>query len=230
MGAVETLKGLLGNDREKELAAAYEQGQQNPAIHPTSPGESAQTMQMLGQTNNSTYELGQLALDPDEDIEQFKTFLRGYRIEPRDNAVTGKIEYQKIVIGQALMNDEGVNAVAGSIRTYLGKTFIMTNYTGGSIDKEGTAKAIQVIRLRAKHAAMNMVAPLTLNRKRWAIDDAARGMIINLYGDLVEASLLRSLDDGERKKYYNTVKQIQHTNQQQNLNDTNKRGSFMSNW
>lgn len=226
MGAIDTLKSLLSNDKEKELQQAYEQGQSNPAIMPTSPAESAQTLQMLGQNNSSTFELGQLALDPDEDIEQFKSFLRGYRIVPVETN-DGRVEYQKTMIGQALMNDKGVNAVSGSLRNYMGKSIILTNFTSGS-DAGGdkTDKAIKVIKNRCKHAGVNMVVTLTLKRAEWGIDDINRGLIVDTYCNILEASYYRSLDDGERKKYYNTVKQVQHTNQQQNMNDTKKRGWF----
>jgi len=226
MGALDTLKNLLGKDKEKELQQAYEQGQSNPSIIPTSPAESAQTLQMLGQNNSSTFELGQLALDPDEDIEQFKSFLRGYRIVPTEKP-DGRIVYEKVDTGEALMNDKGVNAVAGSLRNYMGKSIILTNFTSGS-DGAGdkTDKAIKVIKNRCKHASINMIATLTLKRAEWGIDEISRGQILNHYCDIVEASYYRSLDDGERKKYYNTVKQVQHTNQQQNMNDTKKRGWF----
>lgn len=227
MGALDTLKSLLGKDKEKELQQAYEQGQSNPSIMPTSPAESAQTLQMLGQNNSNTFELGQLALDPDEDIEQFKSFLRGYRIQAVENN-DGTVGYKKVDIGQALMNDKGVNAVAGSIRNYMGKTFILTNYTSGSEGAgDKTDKAILVIKNRCKHAGINMIATLTLKRREWGIDDINRGLILNTYCDMVEASLYRSLDDGERKKYYNTQKTVQHLNQQQNMNDMQKkRGSL----
>lgn len=228
MGALDKLKSLISTpDTEKLQQEAYSAGQDNPRIIPTSPAESAQTLQMLGQTNNSTFELGQLALDPDEDIEQLKSWLRGYKIEAvEDNK--GNVTLKKIQTGAKLMNDEGTNAVAGHIRIYFSKTFILTNYTsGGAGDGNKTDAAIAVIRKRCMYACLNLIPPLTFKRREWEIDEANRALILDTITNMIEASLLRSLDDGERKKYYNTQKTVQHLNQQQNMNDLGKKKGIL---
>lgn len=228
MSALDKLKSLISTpDTEKLQAEAYSAGQDNPRIIPTSPAESAQTLQMLGQTNNSTFELGQLALDPDEDIEQFKSWLRGYKIEAvEDNK--GNVTLKKIQTGAKLMNDMGTNAMAGIARIYFGKTFILTNFTsGGAGDGNKTDVALTVIRNRCKNAALNIIPALMINRVEWEINESNRGIIFNILCDMIEASLLRSLDDGERKKYYNTQKTVQHLNQQQNMNDLGKKKGIL---
>lgn len=228
MGALDKLKSLISNtDTEKLQAEAYSAGQENPRIIPASSTETAQTLQMLGQNTSSTFELGQLALDPDEDIEQLKSWLRGYKIEAVEDK-HGNVTLKKVQTGAKLMNDEGTNAIAGLIRIYFSKTFILTNFTsGGAGDGNKTDVAIKEIRKRCMYACLNIIPPLTFKRKEWEIDQANRGLILDTICNMIEASLLRSLDDGERKKYYNTQKTVQHLNQQQNMNDLGKKKGIL---
>ena len=228
MGALDSLKNLIGKgDTEKQISEAYEQGRNNPNINPTSSVEAAQTMHLMNQGMGGAYELGQLALDSNNDIEEFKSFLRGYRVEQReDNA--GNIVLVKVDLGEALMNEKGVNFMVGNLRLYYSKSFLLTNYTSGGEGMSGKIdKAIEMIHVRCKHAAISMIIVLTLKRRDWDIKEQSRLSITNAYTDAVEASLLRSLDDGERRKYYNTQKEVRNINQQQNMNEmNNKRPMF----
>jgi hypothetical protein len=229
MGRLSALKAAILGDKaiEQTIQQAYNEGQNNPSITPIGPMESAQSMALMRQADNPSFELGQLALDPNEDIEQFKSFLRGYVIQQAEDE-KGNPTLKKIVTGAPLMNEKGVEAIAGSMRVYGGKNFVLTNYTSGNSSQGGKIdQAIKDIRKRVLWAGIKMSVALGINRIEWGRDSSARLVIINMYTDVLEATLLRSLDDGERRKYYNTQKQITHTNQQQMINDA-PRNKFLA--
>lgn len=166
-------------------------------------------MQLASQPDMADgFGLGQLALDPDRDIEEFRSKLRGFKVV-MDVDDKGQVTKKQIPYGKRSMNDDGINYLCGSLRNYSGKGFILTNYTGN--DKK---EAMKMIHKRCFIEGKKTVALLAVNRREWEIDPAKRPTIINHYMDSVEAMLFRSLEDGERSKYYRGQKTVITSNQQ----------------
>lgn len=214
MSVLESLKRMVGADDTQQVTME----QPVPAYQPSLP-ETAQGMQLMRGTDTSTFELGQLALDSEPDIEQFKSFLRGYRIEMRQQGK--EVVPVKIVEGIPAMNDDGISFICGLLRNYSGKSFLLTNYA--SDENTNVKQAKEDIRKRVWHAGKKCIVLLSVNRVKWQIDEAKRPSIANQFVDIVEASMMRSLQDGTARKFFNTQKHVTHTTQSQSLDQAPKK-------
>lgn len=168
--------------------------------------EGAQVMGLMKTPDSDLRELGAYALDPDPDIEEFKSQLRGYRVVEIE--VRGEIKKVKQEIGKPAMTDDGINYCVGIMRLYSSKTFTLTNYSG----KEG--EGIKIIKKISYIESVKIAATLMANRHGWQIDPVKRSTISNHLSDYLFSSMCRSLDMQTAAKYWNTQKGITHINQQ----------------
>jgi hypothetical protein len=215
LDTVEKLKSLVGIKSEEQKALEKQEHFQEKQLEIASrrsPVEAAQSMALMKNAgSDGQYELGALALDPDADIEEFKSQLRGYRYVPIER--DGKIVYQKDVFGKPAMNEDGINYIVNTVRFYASKTFSLTNYSSG---KDKTDEGKRMIARRCKIAAIKIASALTMYRVQWEIDPIKRPLIADMSQNFIEACFNRSLDNRTAAHYWGSQKSIQHTTQQIN--------------
>lgn len=213
METIDKLKALVGIKNAEQIANEKQEAFQEKQLElqsRRSPVEAAQSMALMKNAgSDGQYELGALALDPDPDIEEIKSFLRGYRIVQVEDR--GVIKNVPLKMGEPAMSDDGINYVVQNLRVYSGKSFVLTSYSGG---KDNPSAGFAMIMLRCELNGYEFVKTIAMKEKEWKIDMSKMPMATELYTNYVESCLLRSLDSKTAAHYWGSQKSIQHTTQQ----------------
>lgn len=212
MGTLDKLKSLVGSKTPEQESMERQESMQREQLDiqkRVPSNETAQSMALMKQTGDNSYELGALALDPDADIEEFKSQLRGFRWVPVEQK-DGSIKYVQDIFGKPALNEDGVNFIVNTVRFYASKTFSLTNYTGGDKREEGK----RMIATRCKISAVAIAAALTLNRHEWKVDPVKRSLVNSMTQDFIEGCMSRSLDMKTANAFFGAQKTLTHIQQQ----------------
>jgi hypothetical protein len=143
--------------------------------------------------------LANVTLDNNENVEEFASKLRGYRIAYDINVQTGMPEKKITRFGRPFCNDDGVNELVGDLRVYLSKGWMLSNIP--KADRHMINNMCHVI-------AIEIEEKMAMNVENWALDRTRMSTVSSLFVFTIWGNVMRSFEDGERSKLYPTQKNI----------------------
>jgi hypothetical protein len=146
--------------------------------------------------------LANVTLDNNENIEEFASKLRGYRIIVEPDLNTGRPVQRIQRYGKPFCNDDGINELVGDLRVYLSKGWMLSNIP--KADRSFINNMCMVV-------AIEIGEKMAMNVEKWAIDRTRMSTVSSLFVFTVFSNVMRSYEDGERTKLYPTQKNINMT-------------------
>lgn len=143
-----------------------------------------------------------LRLDTQGVISYIENSLRGGQFVPKKK--DGNLYYEFDKYGKPMLNDEGVQSIMSLITPWFSPHTVQGNFT-----YEQYENYIYEIDVALADAIM-------INLVRWEIDIHAYDQICNLIIITAEAFFSRTINDGERHSYANTVHVSESNTVQQN--------------
>ncbi len=154
-------------------------------------------------TNSPSYyqeqksELIKWQLDPQDIISEIELNLKGLAYE--EVMIEGNAEpVMRLVKKYApLMNQDGVNGILSTSRSFFTKLFILSNFKTEEINR---------MTIIYGHALIDL---LSLKYKKYEIDEAQLSMIVIMLVNIFYSSLMRAKDGGERDFLKMTEKHVE---------------------
>jgi len=166
-----------------------------------------------GFNSEANASIAQITLDIDQDIEDFKASLKGYKVIKKLNAVTGEESEEKINFGKRFCNDDGINQLVGDLRVGMSKMITLSNVP---------QKEALTIKKICKQMAMETSLKIAANTREWQVDVTRRSTVTSQMALLMYTNFMRALEGGERTGLLGTIKTI-NTNVTQGFNQPVKK-------
>lgn len=194
-----SIKELFGGNATEQNAypplPTDEQVQQSVNQQYMDPLAAAQLTRATDQNQFSdSTGVANITLDTNKDIEEFKTRLRGYYMKPRVNLETGEeLEPERVKFGDPVMNEEGINHLVGLLKFVLNKNTTLSNTL---VSKEKEVEKICGSFMRT------IALQIGINSEDWKVDRKRRDSLPEELALTLKWNIMRSYDDGERRKLY----------------------------
>lgn len=141
----------------------------------------------------------QVRLDVSEVLKDIENFLRGKKIDYRQNKA-GEIEAYEIKVGQAKCNKLGVQSIMSFIRTIINTQTVQGNFV---VDNGADSSMYYNY---CSNARLDLSEAIVLNIHQWAINKNEAELIIDSIMNIVVPFMTRLIDNKERDSYSNTIR------------------------
>lgn len=158
-------------------------------------------MQMLNAPQSQgNAQIAQFSVENDEIIETIKVELQGYRIVRNYDFGSKQETIKKELFGEPVMNDMGINETCRTLRMFLSKPFVLSNFPKEDRGRIDTMMKILWKKLASNYATMG---------SQYQLDKSRRSGLAFSIVSMVYMNVMRSYEDGERPRMYGSHKTLQ---------------------
>lgn len=145
----------------------------------------------------------QLRVDTQQLLSDVRAFLKGIQYTPIVDRETGQVSLTEDKVGEALLNDYGVNSIVGRLRLIFSPHVVQGNFT--KTDAERYICDLDI----------NISCDLMHNLEAWGCNLGVYDHVINGIIESAEAFISRLIDNKERDSYSSTIRSVESNTVQQ---------------